>query len=663
METFSFETALNLPRLEKTSVTAVKEFLAIPRFYYDMLNDDGKIILLKFLVNASVVGAAKTRLGDSSYSSFDLFETACLDKIPPMETPTELRRQLQSARQGHRSATNFATELQELSDRLAEATCRKDTELDKETVRHLCQSWAFDVFKSNIRDDLRFLVIAARSTSLQDALQVINESGIEFRPLKMKFPSRESEVKQYNQRQQYNQRSQYGQQFYMKNQLYQQKCQQLRKPKLYLNAKTSECKDYFIKSSKTMPTPATMIKHGSQSNLLDPTSVSPTSFDDQGLKTKSKMTVSEINSTSQSEEALDGIPFLFAIQTSPAPAKEHFAYDITQSAAPTQPVDFSRIPEIPPTKLITTLKPILPKMSKIFVLEDNETISTSLPSSENNSLKNDNQQYKHQKSTYAEVQNKLTNDVADSVPTTTKKIETTMLIEPESIKCILTEKKKSPNSLTTLTALVIAKTAKNSINCNSSLTDQNSKLLSRTQEIETQKVENKSIIMKYNIKNKKIKLHELDKINNDTLNKNTEIIKKECQKIHIKCKKNNLKSIDNIMKNNLKIFMYEFLEKALMLFSMLKQMQNRMKRKCTIILWLMSMNVTQQNVNEFYNIYEAKPKNFTKGMKYENFEYKIHRKPIFNLLDSIFNHIAKIRLAKFDFEIEFLRSKHKNQIF
>ena len=182
MASFDFVIAMKLPALEDTNVNAVKTFLAAPKYYYSTLTPAAQLELLKFLVDVKVTKKAKTRLGSDQYISYDTFEAACLQKVPPTETSEELRYKIATCRQGHKRVTDFASELENLAERLTEATFRSCNTADKETIKTMSNAWALDSFKANVREDLRPVVVAARPTSLQDALLVVKESNLDKYP-------------------------------------------------------------------------------------------------------------------------------------------------------------------------------------------------------------------------------------------------------------------------------------------------------------------------------------------------------------------------------------------------------------------------------------------------------------------------------------------------
>ena len=188
MASFDFAIAIGFPVLNKSDVSSIKSFLAAPKYYYyNILNKEGQTQFIKFLVDVKILGNAKRRLGDFYYEDFSSFEAACLTKIPYCETATYLRQKLTTSRQGSRSINEFADDLQDLAERLLETTMRECSTFDRDTVKNVYYATALNVFKRNMRPDIRIFLAIAKPTSIEEALTIVKESGLEKHPIKQNY--------------------------------------------------------------------------------------------------------------------------------------------------------------------------------------------------------------------------------------------------------------------------------------------------------------------------------------------------------------------------------------------------------------------------------------------------------------------------------------------
>jgi hypothetical protein len=79
-EVFKYTEAKALPELsEIKSHTTIRDFIAAIRSYYAILNDDGKKQLIKFVIQAKILGSAKTKIGAPNTDNIDTLKNLLND--------------------------------------------------------------------------------------------------------------------------------------------------------------------------------------------------------------------------------------------------------------------------------------------------------------------------------------------------------------------------------------------------------------------------------------------------------------------------------------------------------------------------------------------------------------------------------------------------------
>lgn len=132
MSDFKFETGLKLPSLtDEGDEISLRDFLDIVQSYHDTLNAAGQRALIKFVTLNRLQGKAKTRLGDlEEVDSFSTLKASLLSRCGTRETLESLYHSLQTSRQGRKSFTSFAEDLEMIASKIANLEIKKQNLTD-----------------------------------------------------------------------------------------------------------------------------------------------------------------------------------------------------------------------------------------------------------------------------------------------------------------------------------------------------------------------------------------------------------------------------------------------------------------------------------------------------------------------------------------------------
>jgi hypothetical protein len=175
MANFDYNTGMRLPELSKTGSEEVRDFVNSVEAYWENLTADGKTLLIKFVSRTKIVGAAKTRLGDTVFETLEQLKIAVVGKCGATESVESLQKQLWSARQGTKNVEDFALEIQTITQRMALLECARKRIVQndaKTAVKEVYQGQGLTAFQNGLTTKTKMAVIASRPNNLEEALAV-----------------------------------------------------------------------------------------------------------------------------------------------------------------------------------------------------------------------------------------------------------------------------------------------------------------------------------------------------------------------------------------------------------------------------------------------------------------------------------------------------------
>lgn len=179
MADFDFSTAQKLPVLnvdqESKRGENLRDFINSVEFYHDMLKQEAKPILVKFLLKCKVQGKALTELGSSTPNSFAELKTELQKKCGTKETIEQIQNKLSNTRQGHRPMKDFTNDIENLIVKMTELEVNAQGEEARTVLTETNERRGLTFLKKGVNDRFKIVLDSARHTKLQDAIQHLLE--------------------------------------------------------------------------------------------------------------------------------------------------------------------------------------------------------------------------------------------------------------------------------------------------------------------------------------------------------------------------------------------------------------------------------------------------------------------------------------------------------
>lgn len=173
-EKFNLKTAVSLLPKMTGDEEVTNDLISAIELYDSMLIGGDKSILINFVLKSRLTNGAKMRLA-TSYSSVELLLEDMRKHLLTRKSDTALQSRLQKARQGEKSVTEFAQEIEKLFVELTISQANGD---DKayEVLRPLNEKNAIRCFSEGLRSQKLGTIISARNlTSLKEAIRVAED--------------------------------------------------------------------------------------------------------------------------------------------------------------------------------------------------------------------------------------------------------------------------------------------------------------------------------------------------------------------------------------------------------------------------------------------------------------------------------------------------------
>lgn len=173
-EKFNLKTAVSLLPKMTGDEEVTSDLISAIELYDSMLADGDKATLINFVLKTRLTNGAKMRLA-TSYTSIELLLEDMRKYLLTRKSDTALQSRLQKARQGERSVTEFAQEIEKLFVELTISQANGD---DKayEVLRPLNERNAIRCFSEGLTSRKLGTILSARNlTSLKDAIRVAED--------------------------------------------------------------------------------------------------------------------------------------------------------------------------------------------------------------------------------------------------------------------------------------------------------------------------------------------------------------------------------------------------------------------------------------------------------------------------------------------------------
>jgi len=182
MSNMDVKTASALSPLVNIEETSIRDFINEIEAYHDLLNDAGKTALIKYVVKAKIKNLAQTRIADITIANFDQLVSALYTRVRAAETSESLQLKLFQAKQGRKSIAEFASDLEQIAQKLSEINIKDQNINDangRKIVKDTINNIVLNQFKIGVHDELKQVVNASRPKTLAEALAVASASNLD----------------------------------------------------------------------------------------------------------------------------------------------------------------------------------------------------------------------------------------------------------------------------------------------------------------------------------------------------------------------------------------------------------------------------------------------------------------------------------------------------
>lgn len=168
-EKFDLKTASSLLPILNNTEDSVKQLIDAIELYDSLLDNEGKILLTKFVLKTKLTQNAKLRLETSYVNNNDLIKDM-KNNLLAKHSPTALSVELHNARQNEKSVDEFGRTIEELLVNLTIAQSDGNNDVLK-ILRGTNEKIAINSFANGLRNnDLRTVIKARNYSKLSDAI-------------------------------------------------------------------------------------------------------------------------------------------------------------------------------------------------------------------------------------------------------------------------------------------------------------------------------------------------------------------------------------------------------------------------------------------------------------------------------------------------------------
>lgn len=155
-------------------VEKLADFLDAAEFYYSTLDATNKSLLIKFICQVKIKGAAKLALPLSTVISFTDLKDKLTERFGSKKNAASLMRELTGCTQGNATVSEFAAKIEKLTDELSRVQLKDGVNAD--AVKAINDITAAVNFKKGLSESLKAVVIASRATGFSESVAVACEA-------------------------------------------------------------------------------------------------------------------------------------------------------------------------------------------------------------------------------------------------------------------------------------------------------------------------------------------------------------------------------------------------------------------------------------------------------------------------------------------------------
>ncbi|XP_041981033.1 uncharacterized protein LOC121734486 [Aricia agestis] len=173
-ENFCLKTAVSLLPKMNGDESVTRELIDAIELYSSMISNDGKQLLINFILKTRISDSAKMRLR-TEYADINSLLKDMRSSLLTIKSDTSLQAQLQSARQGNKSIKEFGNEIERLFVDLTISQANNDPDAYK-ILRPVNEKNAIKRFSDGLQSQRLGTIIAARNFSqLKDAIRAAED--------------------------------------------------------------------------------------------------------------------------------------------------------------------------------------------------------------------------------------------------------------------------------------------------------------------------------------------------------------------------------------------------------------------------------------------------------------------------------------------------------
>lgn len=173
---FEFKTAVQIIPDFSGESDKVTDFIDAVEYYNNSLKDENnKKKLLEFVLKIKLKGKAKNLLS-STPKSFTELQKIVTDRFKPKLTLTNIHADLNTAKQGNKSVSTYASEIESLITEMSKINITSVGEAARDTILKLNDKQALNFFKNGLNNNLKTVVMASRADSFTTAVEVALEA-------------------------------------------------------------------------------------------------------------------------------------------------------------------------------------------------------------------------------------------------------------------------------------------------------------------------------------------------------------------------------------------------------------------------------------------------------------------------------------------------------
>lgn len=181
METFDLKTAGSLLPLMNGKEETTKQLIDSIELYSELLNADGKKLLINYVLKTRLSGNAKVRL-NKNYNSVETLIRDIRENFTTRKSATTLSNQLHNSRQQSKPVDDFGRDIEQLLTDLTLAQAGDDENL-LSSLRIVNEKLAINSFCNGLKNhELRTILKARNCKTLKDAINVALDEEINRPP-------------------------------------------------------------------------------------------------------------------------------------------------------------------------------------------------------------------------------------------------------------------------------------------------------------------------------------------------------------------------------------------------------------------------------------------------------------------------------------------------